>query len=227
MQSVLAIVIPEPLPRLTTLARVKGELDIRSREHDAVLLAKIDEASSDIRAALGYDVASESVTETFRHDSAQRYVADYRYGGHEVDAGVLFLRRKAISAIGGVTLDDDALDATEYFLDADRDTINRLDVSGYPCPWCFSKSLIVSYTAGYVLPGRANRNLPPAIEGATVDLVQSFWFNRGRDPMVKTENNPGVGQIEYWVGSVGDPDQLPPSVLMKIASFRRPRMAVA
>lgn len=217
------IVTPEPKPWLTTLVRVKAELGITNSADDTLLQSKIGEASSDITLALGFAVASETVKETFRHEAMGRA---FGRGAHHAGEG-LFLRRKAITAINSVTLDDGVLTAAEYYVNNDEGTLNRLDLSGYPCSWSFCKSLIVQYVAGYVLPAVTGTNLPPSIEGVTVDLLKMFWFSRTRDPLIKSQSIPGVRDVEYWVGAVGDPDLLPPSVQSKVALLRRPRMAVA
>lgn len=227
MESSLAIVTAAQSRNLTTRTRVKAELNITDRASDAVLDAKIAEASSDIELALGFAVPSEAVIETFRHDHHFRHGYGYgwREDGHQSES--LLLRRKAISIVTSVTLDDTVLDPSEYYLDADEGSLHRLDTSGYPCNWWFCKAIAIAYTAGYVLPGNPGSNLPPAVEGATVELVQSFWFNRGRDPSLRTSESVGVSRREYWVGTVGDPELLPPSVLRRISSSRRPRAAVA
>lgn len=227
MQSLLTVVTAETAPRLTTLARVKSELNKLDTAGDDVLLAKIDEASSDIRAAIGYAIISEGVQELFWHEHRERnaYGFGWRHDGQSADS--IILRRTPVSSIDSVTLDDDLVDPSEYRLDGELGILYRLDTSGYPCEWCFSKSLSIAYTGGYVLPGKTGVNLPPAIEGATVDLVSSFWSNRGRDPLVKSQNIPGVREVEYWIGAVGDPELLPPSVLMRLGSFIRPRFGVA
>lgn len=227
MQSKLDIITPASSTKLTTLARVKLELKITKGDDDSLLNSKIDEASSDIQLALGYAVPSEAVQETFWHEHRQQfgYGFGWRSDGHQSES--LILRRKAVSAITSVTVDDTVLDPSEYRLDADAGILYRLDTSGYPCLWLFSKSIIVAYTAGYVLPGAPGANLPASIEGATVDLLESFWLGRGRDPAIKSEEIMGVRRVDYWVGTVGDPEQLPPDVLRKIAPLRRPRMAVA
>jgi len=53
MRSIVEIVTPTESELLTTLARVKAELQITTDANDEILEAKIAEASSDIQAALG------------------------------------------------------------------------------------------------------------------------------------------------------------------------------
>lgn len=225
MQSIVTIAAPVATVRLTTLDRVKQELNIDDNRKNAILQTKIDEASSDIQAAMGYRLPSEDVTETFWHDSPQYlgYHSSPLYG--RADSTIIFLKRTPVSKITSVTVDDDVLDPTEYRFDEGAGLLYRIDGSGYPCHWWFGKSVVVVYTAGFILPGESGRNLEPAIEGAVVALVSSYWFNKGRNGMVKSENIPGVRQVEYWVGAVGDPELLPPRVLASIAQFRRPAAA--
>jgi hypothetical protein len=227
VQSKLDIITPASSTSLTTLARVKSELRIKTSTDDALLTSKIGEASSDIQLALGWAVASEGVQETYWHEHRQQfgYGFGWRSGGHQSES--LILRRKAVSAITSVTVDDTVLDPSEYRLDVDAGILYRIDTLGYPCLWLFCKSIIVLYTAGYILPGSPGSNLPASIEGATVDLVESFWLSRGRDPLIKSEEITGIRRVDYWVGTVGDPEQLPPDVLRRISPLRRPRMAVA
>lgn len=227
MESKLDIITAAVRPKFTTLERVKLELGIENDDDNDLLTAKIEEASSDIGIAIGYGVASEAVTETFWHDHPQRYAYGYGWSGATRDNDVLFLRRTPVSAIASVTLDDDLVDPSEYRLDGETGRLFRLDSSGYPCGWSFSKLLIIAYTGGYILPGEADADLPSTIEGVTVELLTSFWLSRGRDPNVMEEENPGVSRFRYWVGATGDAEQLPPNVQAKVELMRRPRLAVA
>lgn len=233
MESILNIVTPALKPMFTTLARVKSELkiDAATTDDDDLLNSKIEEASADIRIAIGYGVASEVVTETFWHDHPQRYAYGYGWTTEGRNNEVLFLRRTPVSVVGSVTLDDVVIDASLYRLDGENGRLFCLDSSGYPSQWCFNKSLIIAYTGGYVLPGVAGSNLPSTIESATIELLTSFWLSLGRDPSIKSVNinipEMEDRRVDYWVGATGDPDQLPPRVQQKLALIRRPRMAVA
>jgi uncharacterized phiE125 gp8 family phage protein len=224
MRSVVEIVTPATSELLTTLSRVKSELKITTDANDEILKAKIAEASSDIQAAVGKRLPREEIKETFWHDDDMGWPRPIHHG---VPAQTtLFLRRTPASGIDSVTIDDTLLDPSEYRLDPDAGLLDRLS-SGYPCSWCFSKSVVVLYTAGYILPGNPGRTLDYGIEGAVVALVSDYWASRGRDPTLRAETIPGVIQREFWVGAVGDPGLLPPRILASIAQFRRPGMAVA
>ena len=209
MRSILTVTAAATVTKLTTLERLKLELKIGNNDNDAILKAKIDEASSDISAALGFMVQRETVSETFwfeNGDTAPEY---------------LLLDRVPVASIASVTVDGLAVDAAQYRVDDQTGQLYRLDASGYPCHWYFCKDIVVAYTGGFLLPGEAGRNLPFGIEGGCIDLVTGYWMSRGRDPLVKSEDIPGVMSTEYWVGSVGESGELPPNVMSKIAPYRR------
>jgi uncharacterized phiE125 gp8 family phage protein len=230
MRSVVQIVTPSKSELLTTLSRVKGELNITTGTNDEVLQAKIAEASSDVQAAIGYRLPSEDVVETFWRDDGQHWLRLGPHGANPPET-TLFLKRTPVSAIASVTVDDLPLDSSEWRLDPDAGLLDRLTPDGRPCAWCFCKSVIVAYTAGFILPGNPGRRppfgLPAGVEGAVVALVSDYWASRGRDPTLRAESIPGVIDRQFWVGAVGDPGLLPPRVWASIAQFRRPAVAVA
>lgn len=214
MRSILTVTTAATSPvLLATLERVKQELEIADASKDVLLTAKLREASSDCEAYLGFRVARESVSQTFWHDPND--------GAPEY----LILRRTPVATLTSVTLDDELLDASEYRLDAETGQLYALTTSGYPTGWMFSKSIVVAYAGGYVLPGTPGYDLPAGIEGAAVDLVTDFWSARGRDPSVKGEEVPGAYRVDYWVGAVGETGELPARVQMKLAPYRRVRAA--
>lgn len=208
MRSIVTITTPPAATRLTTLERAKLELGITGSENDALLGAKIDEATSDIEAHVRRTLNRATLTETF-------------WGGRGC-AEFLTLDRMDVASITSVTVDDVAVDADEIRLDAEPGVLYRLDANGYPCIWTWCKSIVVVYVAGFLLPGETGRNLPPSLEGAAIELLQSYWLSRGRDPLIRSEDVPGLGSVQYWVGAVGESGELPPSVVSKISPFRRP-----
>jgi hypothetical protein len=214
VRSIETVTTPASQTALTTLDRVKLELNITNGNSDALLELKIAEASSDIQAALGFTVARETVAATFWHEAGIFDSLEY-----------LMLDRTPVGSIATVTVDGIDLDASLYRLDPITGQLFALNASGYPMRWYFMQSIVVAYTGGYLLPGQSGRNLPAGIEGAAIDLVTAYWLSRGRDPAVKSETEPGVFATEYWVGAIGEAGELPPSVQMKLAPFRRAHAA--
>lgn len=209
MRSIVTVTSAATSNKLTTTARVKQELSITSAEHDELLGRKIDEASSDIQAYLNFNLARETVEQTF-------WLEDF----DDMPAALL-LDRTPIASITSVTVDGVAIDSSYYRYDAKTGELFKLDESGYPCRWLFCKSVIVVHVGGYILPGQDGANLEPAIESAAISLVTLFWLEKGRDQSVKSVEIPGVIRTDYWVGSVGEEGELPPGVVSKIARFRR------
>lgn len=210
MESVATVTTAPEATRLTTLERVKSELSITDAATDDLLAAKIDEASSDIEAHLGRTLNRATITQTFW---GEPYGADY-----------LILDRAPVASITSVTVDDVTVESDEYRLNAGTGQLYKLDSSGYPEAWIWCKSIVVVFAAGYLLPEQADRDLPFSIEAAAISLVNSYWQQRGRDPLVRAEDIPGLGSVQYWVGSVGDRGELPPDVITKISPFRRPQV---
>ncbi|EJN11850.1 Phage QLRG family, putative DNA packaging [Bradyrhizobium sp. YR681] len=214
MRSIVIVASPASDTALTTLERVKLELDISSGDtsNDTVLQEKIDEASDDIEASLGFRLVRESAVETFWHEQ------------YDNAPEKLVLDRTPVASIASVIVDGVTVDPSAYRYDPNTGELFAL-CNGYPHVWIFCQSVVVTYDGGYILPGASNRTLPKGIEGACVALVSSFWAAKGRDPTKKSEDVPGVGRVEYWVGTVGEAGELPPDIVARLAPFRRPVVA--
>ncbi len=209
MRSIVTVTAAATDNALTTLTRVKSELSITVSTYDTILQQKIDEASNDIEASLGFRVSKETVSETFWHEQ------------YDSQPDRIFLNRTPITLLSSITMDGLTVDSSLYRVDYNTGEVFALDASGYPWRWYFQKSIVAAYAGGYILPAESNSTLPKGIEGACIDLVSSFWASRGRDPQVKSEEIPGVIRTDYWVGAVGEAGELPPQVVMKLAPFRR------
>lgn len=207
MHSALTVVTPNANVALTTLDRTKGELGISGGGYDALLTSKIREASSDIEAHIGRVLRRETVSETF-------------WGANRA-VDTLILNRWPVASIVSVSVDGSDLDAGDYRLVADAGLLYRLDGGGYASRWAIGREAVITYVAGYAMPAEAEPDLPAVLEAAAVELVNSYWVSRGRDPLVREEDVPGVGRTVYWVGAVGAAGALPPGVESKIAPFRR------
>lgn len=213
MRSIVTVAEPASDTALTTLTRVKLELNITTTASDVVLQDKIDEASDDIEASLGFRLVRETAVETFWFEMYDSY------------PDKLVLDRTPVVSIASVVVDDITMDSSLYRLDAKTGELFALNSAGYPFSWFFFKSVVITYDGGWILPDATNSDLPKGIEGACIDLVSSFWAAKGRDPAVKSEELPGVISKQYWVGAVGEDGELPPSVVMKLSPWRRPGAA--
>lgn len=190
------------------------ELNPPDSSTDTLLSAKIDDASSDVSIRCGPSLRRETLTETFWPDHLSGM---WRHHRHDR----LILSRYPVANIGSVTLDGVVVDPSLYRFDGDTGQLYALDSSGYPAIWCFGKSTVIVYDAGYLLPGQANANLPASLEAAAIELISSYWSSRGRDPLLKSEEAMGVARFDYWVGAIGQSGELPPGVTAKISPYRR------
>lgn len=210
MRSIVTVTTPATVERLTTVARVQADLGITGSE--AEIETAINEASSRIEAELGYHLALETVTETFRPTS-----------GHEYASAIL-LDRTPVVMIDGITTDTVTLIEGAWTVDPVNGLLLWLDGSGLGQSWHFHNALSVSYSGGWVMPGEEGRTLPPAIESACVAYVRSIWA-RWRDPPVKSVEVPGVISYDYWVGgTAADAGGMPGEVSAMLAPFKRLRV---
>lgn len=210
MRSIVTVTTPATVERLTTVARVQADLGITGS--DTEIETAIDEASSRIEAELGYHLALETVTETFRP------VNGYEY------ASALLLDRTPVVSIDAVTTDTVTLVEGDWMVDPVNGLLLWLDGSGMGQAWHYYNALSVGYSGGWVMPGETGRTLPPAIESACVAYVRSIWFSRRRDPLVKSIEVPGVISRDYWVGGIAEVGAMPPEVSVMLAPFKRLRV---
>lgn len=121
MRSIVTVASPASDTALTTLERVKLELGIPSgtTTSDHILQEKIEEASDDIEAALGFRLVRETAVETFWHEQ------------YDVAPEKLVLDRTPVAAIASVVVDGVTIDASGYRLDPNTGELFALG-NGYP-----------------------------------------------------------------------------------------------
>ena len=73
----------------------------------------------------------------------------------------------------------------------------------------------VQYDAGYP-------DIPDDVVGATLRLITQRFFSRGRDPYLKQETSPAVGEKIYWVGGPPKSGSLPEEIAGLIDPYRVP-----
>lgn len=203
---------------LTTVERVKLELSISGNASDNLLALKIEEATSDIEGRCR-PLRHATVVEEF-WPSVGRIAP--MSGVPPFGAPQIQLSRYPVDVVDSLVIDDETVDPSTYRVDADTGVLYLFDGSGAPIAWSISRLAVVTYAGGYVYPDDTGDSLPPVLESAAIDLLSLFWFSRGRDPMLKAEENPGVARFEYWVGAIGRQGDLPPSVIGKLKSFLKP-----
>lgn len=210
----LVVQTPATVTRLCTLQGVKEDLSIPGVVEDAYLNGVIDAVSRTICDHLNIAEAEdgsstlgrETLVETLNLDDCRR---------------LLQLSRKPIVSVASITLDGVAVDAAEYEPLKSAGMLQRLSDNRVVL-WSVGR-YVVTYVAGWKLPGEDGRNLPAPIERAAIDLVKLMRFSRKRDAMVKAEEVPDVERIEYWVGGA-EAAAIPPDVASRIERYIHERL---
>jgi hypothetical protein len=212
---------------LTTLAKLKDDLKISSGKDDDYLKGQIAEVSGHVCAYLKVPQADdgsrtlglEQLIETFRYSGGSHGFRG-RLFHHEDEPrhSRLLLARKPVTAIASVVENGVTLDPEQYQVIGRSGILVRLR-NDRQSSWHTSGKLVVTFSAGWILPGQQGRTLPAEIEGAVVDLIKMARSARTRDPTVKSENVHGVDSVEYWVGGIGE-GELPETIASKLERYK-------
>lgn len=140
-----------------------------------------------------------------------------------------------VETVAGV--DTVLVPGTDYQIDAGsllpgdegQACLYRLNDLGHPRTWPATK-ITVTYQAGYALPSDDPNcqvsNLPPDLQAVCIRLVVSRFKNKDRDPMVRAEDQPGLGRTEYWVGAApGQVGPYPNDIMASLDRYRVPVLA--
>ena len=212
----LTVTTPSTTKALVSLARVKRELGITASGDDDVVADKIAEASAAIVAHCRV-AADQRGRRTFAEEgcSAAFDADEIMPIGRDI-APLILPWRIPVTAIASIVESGVALVPADYQLEPMSALVWRMS-AGMRTNWAIS-SVIVTYTAGWDLTGT---ELPSNIAGAALALVKSSWFGRLRDPLIKSEDVPGVGSTQWWVGGTGgDAGSLPQEVVDSLAPYR-------
>jgi len=80
--------------------------------------------------------------------------------------------------------------------------------------WTSSSGLTVAYTAGFA-------EIPADVQQAVLDLCTMENAGRGRDPLLRASESPGIGRQEYWVGGVPGASLIPQDIASLLNPYRR------
>ena len=176
---------------LTTLDRVKVELDISDNASDAKLTNYILETSAAIESYCGRSFHKETLTENVEGK----------------DTPFILVSKAPIISIASITIEGVVMDSSTYRIhDAKAGIIAGDFVSTArrysqltQTPVAGSEYALyeVEYTAGYDMPSSVDRNLPYDLESACIAMIRSKFFANSCDPSIKKESATGAGSVEY------------------------------
>lgn len=177
----LTVITPATSTALTTVARATAMIGLDA-SHAAALALAIPQASQAAVDHCRRPFAQETVREVFDHPSPR---------------GVLLARAPA-TAIASVTRGETALTVDDWRYDPATGLLQPL-VGAFVGCW-YAAPLTVEYTAGYTLPTDSGTwTLPPAVERAAVLLIGAMLDATERDPLMRSEEIPGVRAVTWWV----------------------------
>lgn len=213
MKTILAITVPAENTRLLTDAEMRvaagldagdASKDVALRNKEASLTAGImSECNIAIGAGADPTLFEETVTQTYFHANVPDLVLARR---HNVE-------------IESVTLDGNAEDEDDYFVDPESGILSRL-CSNRERRWCADK-IVVVYTAGF-------EETPPELKSAISEYMRAVTLEESRDPYVKAEQveipNVETRRTELWSGSLpgssGPAGLMPSTVKSYLTRFR-------
>lgn len=219
---ITTVIVPPASTGLTTLDTVKDELSIADTNADARLARWIRQASSAISNYCNRDFALATYQDLVRPGLAgPAGMLPGRYAPLKLArwplVGIVSIVEQRSSAADPIALTADV----DFETDPATAEVYRLDHRGNPRDWSATK-LIAQYRAGYSLPGDGGEySLPGDIEDACIRLVTKAWFARGRDPLLKSENVPDVGEAVYWISN-GSDGNFPPDIADLLDNYRTP-----
>lgn len=225
LRIVSTIVTPASSTDLTTLATIKDDLAIpvTDTSSDATLSRFITEQSALVAQYCNRVFPVETIRDTIFLD---RDSHPYQVTGLQSE---LQLSRWPVVAVTSV-IETFALGVTnlltegsEFVTDLALGWLTRIDANtGAPIGWSPNQYAIL-YQGGLFTPGTTN---PPAdLEMAVLRLVTARFKARGRDPYLRSQGEPGVGQEQYWVGAMpGQTGPFPPDITAVLEKYRVPTL---
>ena len=110
-----------------------------------------------------------------------------------------------------ITLDGGVMTAGDYALEP---LAGHLWRTGGGQAWVNTAGQSVVYDAGF-------DPVPADVQQAVLDLCTMENAGRGRDPMLRATESPGLGRQEYWVGGVPGASMLPQDIASLLNPYRR------
>lgn len=215
------VVTPAASYDLTDLATVHDELriPIYTITDDPFLSRAITQISSAISRFCNRVFAVEMLCDTIY---PERDAYSYQMPG---GIAPLQLSRWPLVSVTSVTITDQSGIATllvanvDYKIDMLRGWLIRLDPSSaYPVPWS-PVQITVTYTAGF-------SDIPADLVDVVLRLITARYYSRGRDPTLKSQTQPNLGDQTYWVGSTpGVTGPYSDDILSVLESYRQPVVA--
>ncbi|MFT8586810.1 phage head-tail connector protein [Acetobacter papayae] len=191
MRRTIPVGAPAALAPLASLEDLKADLGITDNGQDARLSSLLLEASGMALAYVGRSIMRAVWRDNITIEPGAKRL-------QLVLGRWPLLSIKAMS-IGTVSLTPEQVEALN--VDPASAIIYPADTGGRL--WS-AGSYTIDYTAGYALPGSNDPLLiPPNIQRAVRQIATGLWHGAGRDPLLKSEAEQGVGSTSWNVSAPG------------------------
>lgn len=172
--------------KLLTLDEAKAALGITTTNYDLVLpdlVTRISDAITDECAVPGDGLAvptllQETIIETFRPG---------------LSFSVMRLARRPVTSVAAVVEAGTTLGGTDYEIETGAGLLRRLSGDTEVC-WACGK-IVVTYQAGFAA-------VPELLKLAAIAVLREQWAMKDRDPLLRSENIPDIGEKVYWTGGL-------------------------
>jgi hypothetical protein len=201
---------------LTTLEVVKDELLIQesNTSYDVWIARQIQRQSAAVQNYCDRVFASEGLQDQIW---LQSDAYPYQVPGQ---VAPLQLSRWPVSGVTSVTVNQGnqiiqtLTLGTDFALDMDQGQLTRLNVwTGFPTYWD-SCPTTVQFQGGFEI-------IPADVEEAVLRLIAGAYQARTRDPLLKEEEQPGLGRKVYWIPNARE-SQFDPEVAEMLDKYRVP-----
>lgn len=223
LRIITTVLTPASNYDLTTLENIKDDLAIPDGDtsSDTTLARYITEQSAMVAQYCNRVFAIETVKDVIM---PQRDPYPYQVTGMMSE---LQLSRFPVVSVTSVTdqvivgVDNTLEEGSDYITDLERGWLTKLDPNtGAPTGWS-PDQYTVQYVAGLFAPGTDSP--PPDLEMAVLRMVTARFKARGRDPFLKSQGEPGIGQEQYWIGALpGQTGPFPPDIAAVLEKYRVP-----
>jgi hypothetical protein len=150
----------------------------------------------------------ETVSDTFRRN---RWFGRRPQRDRDTLEGdeTLYLSRRPIVSVASVVEAGVLLDPTSYEIRPGIGSLVRLN-NDIPMQWARDK-IVVAYDAGWAI-------VPDGLKRAAEQLVQLYWSQGLKDPLVRQTSVPGVLEQQFWMGPPSGPS-IPQDVMDDLGPY--------
>lgn len=180
---IVTVVTPATSEAFTTLATVKDALGITNTAQDTKITRLIEVVSREIERITGRRFPRETVTEKLPGPGTY----------------YLVLERRPVVEVTQITFNGGVIPAEEYIVAPASGIVQRITcewqdtsviepITDFRASFGATPDFQVDYTAGYLMPGEVDRDLPADLEEIAIDFIQASLVWKRRDPTLKSRS---------------------------------------